>query len=94
MCVLGLLWTTILSLLKALLSMCLIPNLYQNYLPLKISKSYHMKLLSDRKVVQDLRAYIAGRKFKRIQDLLNIDNGHNVPSYTLQTIEDLSTVCF
>ncbi len=51
-----------------------------------------MKLLADRDVVQDLRAYIAGTKFKRILDLLNIEDGHNVPSYTLQTIEDLSTV--
>ncbi len=51
-----------------------------------------MRLLADRDVVQDLRAYIAGRKFKRILDLLDIEDGHNVPSYTLETIEDLSTV--
>ncbi len=53
---------------------------------------YHMRLLADKEVVQDLRAYIAGRKFQRIMDLLDVDNGHNVPSYTLETIEDLATV--
>ena len=45
-----------------------------------------------REVVADLRTFSSAQKFRRIKALGQNEQAHNVPSYSIQTISDLSTV--
>ncbi len=67
------------------------PN--NNELAAKIS-TFNLDYHSNRDVVNDLRAFASAQKFSKILELTKLNNAHGVPSYTLQTIKDLSEIMY
>ena len=55
---------------------------------------FYLSYLGDKSVVQDKQVFVQGQKFKRILELTKLKQAHNVPTYSLSTIEDLSNVMY
>ena len=60
----------------------------------KTVAQFNLDYLADKSVVQDTRTFVAGQKFKRVLELAKVKQAHNVPSYSLSTVEDLAQVMF
>ena len=67
----------------------------ETYLPLALDiANFTLDLHSSKEVIGNQRTYVAAQKFKKLQELGQLKQAHNVPWYSLDKISQLSEIMF